>query len=147
MKKITALIAATFAASMLSVTAASAAPDVELPNRTAAILDDLRCKKVAENERGTAGKKDLALSCRVKQDAGTQTLYVWRYENVAPVVAGLNARFIPSSTSAWSGEPVEASCFVKKGRHIIVPTDRGASATQWCAYTQRRVGGVIFQGA
>lgn len=120
----------------------------KLSGRTSALLADLHCKHVksVRNDSTLEDSGDVAVTCRVKRSWGTQTFYVRRFKsghaNLDPWVKSL-----ASGTSAW-GQPREASCLVKKGRHLVVPMGvRGEVAKSWCSYANRRVGGMVIQGS
>jgi len=143
----TAAVVAVLLSALLMPGVSSASPSRDvLPKRTIGVTHDLRCKKVkpVRNDSTLEVTGDVAVTCRVKRAWGNQDFYVRRFKerraDLAPWVNG-----IASGPTIWG--PIEESCFVKKGRHLMMPMNaRGDLATAWCAYAQRRVGGSLHQG-
>lgn len=144
MKNSIVALAATLAVLGTSSPSVAANRD-DIPNRTVKLAEKMKCERLKVTEFHEASDDNTAATCVVKRHGVKQRFYLIRYDEITPAVDWFLHHTVASSTSGWGSR--EASCFVKRGRHVIYPTGvRGSAAGRWCAYTQRRIGGTLYQG-
>lgn len=144
MKKTIVAAVASLAVLGASVPGVAADRD-DVPNRTAKLAGEMKCKRIKAVDFHEASNDNTAATCVVKRNGVKQRFYLVRYDEIAPAIDWWLNHTVASSTSKFGAR--EASCFVKRGRHVIYASEvRGAAAAPWCAYTERRVDGTLYQG-
>jgi len=88
------------------------------------------------------GGANSGVSCKAKRPWGKVRVSILRYKNIE---RGIGAwREATGYSELWGSGP---GCFVKKGRHVLAPSNGDSvTAQRWCSYLQRRVGGRIITG-